>query len=119
MDTTSATTPSGRTSLGTVIPDLVGRSGLIGVEVEGQIVKVLRVEDGRVELFPQTGQPLDAVFICRSEDDFWKICAGELDSVVAGLRGRLGVRGRDLVLAVKVIRGLATNAHAMARGKET
>jgi hypothetical protein len=114
----SSTTQTGQAPIGTVIPDLVGRSGLIGVEVDGQIVKVLRVDDGRVELFPQTGQPLDAVVTCRSEDDFWKITSGELDAIVAGLRGRLSIRGNDLALAVKVIRGLETKAHQLAR-KET
>ena len=116
MDTTSTIPASAQ--LGSVVPELAGRSGLVGLEVGGQIVKVLRVEDGRVDLFPQTGQPLDAVFICRSEDDFWQICSGQLDSVVAGLRGRLAIRGRDLTLAVKLIRGLEVNAHQMARGKE-
>lgn len=116
MDTTSTTPASA--PFGSAIPELAGRSGLVGVEVGGQIVKILRVEDGRVELFPQTGQELDAVFVCRSEDDFWQICSGQLDSVVAGLRGRLAIRGRDLALAVKLIRGLEINAHQMARGKE-
>jgi hypothetical protein len=118
MDTTSTTEPSGRAPLGTVIPDLVGRSGLIGIEVGGQIVKVLRVEDGRVDLFPQTGQALDAVVTCRSEDDFWKIVSGEVDAIVSGLRGRLSLRGNDLALAMKVIRGLETRAHQLSR-KET
>jgi putative sterol carrier protein len=61
---------------------------------------------------------LDAVIACRSEDDFWKIASGELDSIVAGLRGRLAIRGNDLALAVKVLRGLETKAHQLAR-KET
>jgi SCP-2 sterol transfer family len=116
MDTTTATPDNAQ--LGAVIPDLVGHAGLIGLEIDGQIVKVLRVEDGRVQLFPQTGQPLDAVVMCRSEEDFWQICSGQLDAIVAGLRGRLAIRGRDLTLAVKVIRGLETHAHQMARGKE-
>jgi hypothetical protein len=114
MTTTSETQPSAQPSLGVVIPDLAGRSGLIGVEVDGQIVKVLRVDDGRVDLYPQTGQSMDAVLICRSEQDFWNVCTGRQDSIVASLRGRLAVRGRDLTLAMKVIRGLEASAHQRA-----
>ncbi len=118
METSSTTESSGRAPLGRAIPELAGLSGLLGVEVQGQIVKVLRVDDGRVELFPQTGQELDAVVVCRSEDDFWKIASGEVDSIVAGLRGRLSVHGRDLTLAMKVLRGLEATAHQQAGGKE-
>jgi len=119
METSSNTESSARASFGKAIPGLAGCSGLIGVEVQGQIVKVLRVDDGRVDLSPQTGQEMDAVVVCRSEEDFWKIVAGEVDSIVAGLRGRLAIRGHDLTLAMKVLRGLETNAHQRASGKET
>jgi hypothetical protein len=118
METSSTTEPSSLAPLGMAIPDLAGLSGLIGVEVQGQLVKVLRVDDGRVDLSPQTGQELDAVVVCRSEDDFWQIASGQVDPIVAGLRGRLAIRGRDLPLAVKVLRGLETTAHQRAGGKE-
>ena len=81
-------------------------------------MKVLRLQDGRVDLFPQTGQELDAVFICRSEDDFWQICTGQLNTIVAALRGRLAIRGRHPTLAVKVLRGLESHAHQRASGQE-
>jgi putative sterol carrier protein len=101
-----------------VIPDLAGRVGRLGVEVDGRLVAVIAVDHGHVSLAAPAEGRVDAVIVCRSEEDYRRIVSGAVDSTVAALRGRLAMRG-DLVLATKVVRGLraaALDAEAAENG---
>lgn len=120
MDTTPSSSSDTRTTVdrgalvGTVIPDLAGYSGRLGIEVAGQMAAAFQVTDGRVELTAATDQPLDAVIVLRTADDLRQIIGGQLNAVVAALRARLALRGNAAV-AVKVIRGLHASAVAAAQ----
>jgi hypothetical protein len=113
MDTVETPSTSEEASRAAFIPDLAGYSGLLGVEVDGKIVQNVRVKRGQVELIAPSAQPPDAVFMFRTMDDAAKVLRGELNAVVAGIQGRLAVRG-DLVIAAKVIRGLQASTRAAA-----
>lgn len=112
--TTSATTYGSREI---IIPDLVGRSGLLGVEVDGRLISTLRLVNGRLEIAPPIRERVETVIICRSADDFAKLWRGELNSVVAAIRGRWAMRG-DLALATRVMRGLQAAGHVTGSAKE-
>jgi SCP-2 sterol transfer family len=99
--------------VGTVIPDLAGYTGRLGIEVAGQMAAAFQVTDGRVELTAATDQPLDAVIVLRTADDLRQIIGGQLNAVVAALQARLALRGNGAV-AIKVIRGLHASAVAAA-----
>ena len=99
---------------GTVIPDLAGYSGRLGIEIAGQMAAAFQVTQGRVELTAATDQPLDAVIVLRTADDLRQIIGGQLNAVVAALQARLALRGNGAV-AIKVIRGLHASAVAAAR----
>jgi len=100
--------------LGTVMPDLAGYSGRLGIEVAGQMAAAFQVTSGRVELTAATDQPLDAVIVLRTADDLRQIVGGQLNAVVAALQARLALRGNGAV-AIKVIRGLHASAVAAAQ----
>ena len=115
MNTVETPSTSPDAPRGAFVPDLADYSGLIGIEVGVKTVQHLRVTRGHVELISPSDQPTDAVFLFRNVDDASKVLRGELNAVVAGIQGRFAARG-DLVIGVKVIRGLQANLRAAAQG---
>jgi putative sterol carrier protein len=79
-------------------------SGRLGIIVEGKTVAVLHMEGGGATLEPAEGETRANVLV-TSMDDLRRVARGELNLVVASLRGMLSVRG-DLDFAVRALRAV-------------
>jgi len=85
---------------------LTGLKGRLRVDLGSKVAYMLEIGDGAVTVKPGDGEA-DAVAICDSEESVAAFRRGELNPVVAILRGQLSLTG-NLVFAIKVIRGLRT-----------
>jgi putative sterol carrier protein len=102
---------------GGAAPGLVGLRGRLRVEASGKPVGVLTVDDGRIEL-GNDGDPVDATAVCATADDLKHLVSGQLNPVVAGLQGRVNLKG-NLLFGIKVVLGLrAGSPFATAQKKE-
>ena len=79
-------------------------SGRLGIVVDGKTVAVLRMEGGGATLEPGNGETRANVHV-TSMDDLGRIARGELNLIVASLRGILSLRG-DLSFGVRALRAL-------------
>jgi hypothetical protein len=79
-------------------------SGRLGIVVDGKTVAVLRMDGGGARLEPPEGETRASVLVTEM-DQLRRIARGELNLVVASLRGILSVRG-DLSFAVRALRAL-------------
>jgi len=79
-------------------------SGRLGIVVDGKTIAVLGFDGGGATQLPAEGETRANVFI-TSMDDFQRMARGELNLVVASLRGGLSLRG-DVGFAVRALRAL-------------
>lgn len=79
-------------------------SGRLGIVVDGKTVAVLRMDGGGATVETGEGATRAAVLI-TSMEELQKVARGELNLVVASLRGSLSVRG-DVGFAVRALRAL-------------
>ena len=79
-------------------------SGRLGILVNGKTVAVLHMEGGGASLEPPEGDTRASVLV-TSMDELRRIARGELNLVVASLRGNLSVRG-DVAFAIRALRAL-------------
>jgi putative sterol carrier protein len=79
-------------------------SGRLGIVVNGKTVAALHMEGGGASLEPAEGETRASVLV-TSMDELGRIARGELNLVVASLRGSLSVRG-DVAFAVRALRAL-------------
>jgi hypothetical protein len=79
-------------------------SGRLGIVVDGNTVAVLRMDGGGAKLEPPEGETRASVLV-TSMDELGRIARGELNLVVASLRGILSLRG-DLGFGVRALRAL-------------
>jgi putative sterol carrier protein len=79
-------------------------SGRLGIMVGGKTVAALHMEGGGATLEPADGDTRASVLV-TSMDDLQRIARGELNLVVASLRGLLSLRG-DLTFGVRALRAL-------------
>jgi len=93
---------------GQVAPGAVRRddrlSGRLGIVVDGKTVAALRMDKGGATLEPAEGSTRASVLV-TSMDELQRMARGELNLVVASLRGSLSVRG-DVGFAVRALRAL-------------
>jgi putative sterol carrier protein len=103
-------------SKGQTLPDgwvttLIGLTGRLAFEVDGETVAALQVGDERIEVTGSDADDADgageprSLVTCPSEDDVRQILSGALDPVVAALQGRLVIDG-DVLFGMKVLRAL-------------
>ena len=85
-------------------PALAGVSGRMRLAIGGKSVGVLVVDDGHLSL-TDDDQPVDVTTICATRTDLIKLLRGEVNPVVAALRGIVRQRG-DRGFGAKVILGL-------------
>lgn len=79
-------------------------SGRLGIVVDGKTVAVLRMDGGGATL--ETGEGATrATVLVTSMEELQKLARGEVNLVVASLRGCLSVRG-DVGFAVRALRAL-------------
>jgi putative sterol carrier protein len=74
------------------------------LQVGGQTLGVLVIDDGHLSL-TEDDRPVDVTSICATRDDLVQLLRGELNPVVAALRGKIRQRG-DRAFGAKVILGL-------------
>jgi hypothetical protein len=79
-------------------------SGRLGIVVDGKTIAVIGFDAGGAALEPPEGETRASVTI-TSMDDFRRIARGELNLVVASLRGCLSLRG-DMSFGVRALRAL-------------
>jgi putative sterol carrier protein len=79
-------------------------SGRLGIVVDGKTVAVLHMDGGGAKMEPAEGETRASVLV-TSMDDLRRIARGELNLVVASLRGFLSLRG-DLTFGVRALRAL-------------
>ncbi len=79
-------------------------SGRLGIVVDGKTVAALRIDGRGATLEPGEGETRASVLV-TSMDELQRMARGELDLVVASLRGFLSVRG-DLAFAVRALRAI-------------
>ena len=79
-------------------------TGRLGIVADGKTVAVLRMDGGGATLEPGEGETRANVIV-TSMDDLRRIARGELNLVVASLRGILSLRG-DLTFGVRALRAL-------------
>jgi putative sterol carrier protein len=89
-----------------LVPALAGLTGRLRIDIGSEVASMIEVSDGAVAVKPGGGEA-DAVAICDSKETRAALCRGELNPVVAMLRGHLRVTG-NLAFGIKVIRGLRT-----------
>jgi putative sterol carrier protein len=103
--------------LGGVAPGLAGVHGRLRIEVGGKPMGTLAIEGTHVELTNDTTGAADAVALCASEDDFWRLLKGEMNPFIASMRGWARLKG-DRTFGTKVILGLqAGSPFATPAGK--
>jgi putative sterol carrier protein len=85
-------------------PALSGVSGRMRLMVEDKALGVLIVDDGHLSLTDDDGA-VDVTITCTTRDVLVKLLRGEVNPVVAALRGEVRQRG-NRELGAKVILGL-------------
>jgi putative sterol carrier protein len=85
-------------------PALAGVSGRIRLSVEDKPLGVLVVDDGHLALTDDEDN-VDVTVICATREDLIKLLRGEMNVVVAALRGLVRQDG-DRALGAKVMLGL-------------
>jgi len=86
-------------------PALAGISGRLRLNVGGKPLGVLVVDDGHLSLANDDGQPVDVTVECASRENLVTLLRGEINPVVAALRGFVRQRG-DRAFGLKVVLGL-------------
>ncbi len=79
-------------------------TGRLGIVVDGKTVAVLRMDGGGARLEAPDGETRASVLV-TGMDELGRLARGELNLVVASLRGILSLRG-DLGFAVRALRAL-------------
>lgn len=79
-------------------------SGRLGIVVDGKTVAVLRMDGSGATLEPGEGATRASVVV-TSMGELQRLARGELNLVVASLRGALSARG-DIEFAVRALRAL-------------
>jgi putative sterol carrier protein len=79
-------------------------SGRLGIVVNGKTVAVLHMEGGGATLEAAEGETRASVLVSNMAE-LGRIARGELNLVVASLRGNLSVRG-DVAFALRALRAL-------------
>jgi putative sterol carrier protein len=95
------------------VPALAGLTGRLRVDIGSEVACMIEITDGAFAVKPGDREA-DAIATFDSEEAAAAFRRGELNPVVAMLRGHLSVTG-DLAFAIKVILGLRTMTGA-ARG---
>ena len=85
-------------------PALAGVSGRLRLMVGNDSLGVLVVDDGHLSLMDDTGA-VDVTITCTTRENLIKLLRGEVNVVVAALRGEIRQRG-NRELGAKVILGL-------------
>ncbi|HEY7375604.1 MAG TPA: SCP2 sterol-binding domain-containing protein [Polyangia bacterium] len=101
-------------------PALAGVSGRIRLMVGDKPQGVLVVDDGHLTLTEDDGRPADVTATCTSREILVKLLRGEVNPVVAALRGEISQRG-SRELGAKVILGLRAGSpfvHTPFDGKD-
>ena len=96
------------------IPLLTGISGSMRIDVQGQPVASIDVQNGQVSLTDHPGEPT-AIANVVDLSDLQSIVQGELNPVVAGIQGRLALQGDaefgiEVILALHAARPYASQA---------
>jgi hypothetical protein len=100
-------------------PALAGISGRMRLMVGGKSLGVLVVDDGHLSLTDDEAAA-DVTVSCATRADLIKLLRGEINPVVAALRGIVRQKG-DRALGVKVILGLRAGSpfvHTPFDGKD-
>jgi putative sterol carrier protein len=100
-------------------PALSGISGRMRLAVGGKSLGVLVIDDGHLTLTDDE-QPADVTANCATRTDLIKLLRGEINPVVAALRGIVRQRG-DRALGVKIVLGLRAGSpfvHTPFDGKD-
>jgi len=100
-------------------PALAGISGRLRLMVGDQALGVLVVDDGHLSLTDDEGA-VDVTVICTTREHLIKLLRGEVNVVVAALRGEVRQRG-NRELGAKVILGLRAGSpfvHTPFDGKD-
>jgi putative sterol carrier protein len=101
-------------------PALEGISGRMRLQVGGKSMGVLAIDDGHLSL-TDDDKPADVTVTCATRADLVKLLRGELNPVVASLRGIIRHRG-DSAFGARVILGLRAGSpfvHTPFDGKDT
>ena len=101
-------------------PALEGLSGRMRLQVGGQSLGVLVIDDGHLSL-TDDDRPADVTITCATRADLIKLLRGQLNPVVAALRGFVRQRG-DRAFGARVILGLRAGSPLVNTpfdGKET
>jgi putative sterol carrier protein len=101
-------------------PALAGVFGRMRLGIGGKSVGVLVVDDGHLSL-TEDDVAVDVTISCATRADLIKLLRGEINPVVATLRGIVRVRG-DAGFALKVVLGLRAGSPFVRTpfdGKET
>ena len=85
-------------------PALAGISGRVRLTVDDENLGVLVIDDGHLALTDDEG-PVDVTVTCATREDLVKLLKGEINPVVAALRGLVRQQG-DRGFGAKVILGL-------------
>ena len=100
-------------------PALAGITGRLRLQVGGKPLGVLAIDDGHLSL-KDDDQAVDVTVNCATRNDLIKLLRGEINPVVAVLRGIIRMRG-DRAFGAKVILGLRAGSpfvHTPFDGKE-
>lgn len=100
-------------------PALAGISGRVRLLVGDKSLGVLVVDDGHLALTDDQG-PVDVTVTCTTKEDLIKLLRGEINVVVAALRGIVRQEG-DRALGAKIILGLRAGSpfvHTPFDGKD-
>jgi putative sterol carrier protein len=100
-------------------PALAGVSGRMRLAIGPKSVGVLVVDDGHLAL-TQDEDPVDVTVTCATRADLIKVLRGEINPVVAALRGFVRLRG-DRAFGTKVALGLRAGSpfvHTPFDGKD-
>ncbi|HMF42585.1 MAG TPA: SCP2 sterol-binding domain-containing protein [Polyangia bacterium] len=85
-------------------PALAGVSGRLRLMVDNESLGVLTVDDGHLSVTDDAGA-VDVTIMCTTREDLVKMLRGEVNVVVAALRGQVRMRG-NRELGAKVVLGL-------------
>jgi putative sterol carrier protein len=100
-------------------PALAGVSGRMRFMVGDKALGVLVVDDGHVSMIDD-GNPVDVTVTCATREILAKLLRGEINPVVAALRGEVRQRG-NREFGVKVVLGLRAGSpfvHTPFDGKD-
>ena len=101
-------------------PTLAGVTGRLRLQVGGKSVGMLAIDDGHLSLKDDDNQPADVTLNCATRGDLIKLLRGEINPVVAALRGFVRQRG-DRAFGAKVVLGLRAGSpfvHTPFDGKD-